>query len=527
MITSALNSFAVLAKEKIRESFTLSLIKRFWALFLESFVFRFLRKIYRGIRTLCLESALGNFLKSRKDEGKIYETSFFAHVFDSLFSGISKFLHSVFNLLTFGTGDSLFLSFGRDLAKRFPWFDFTFITGISILFILLCPSGSWRNVFALVLGSVLFLIWIFKSAVKNEGALNLRSLGMPFLAFAFATLAGVGIAADRGEAMRVFSFFLSAFLLCAVIGASVKSGKQLQKLLGFVYFGVVFSAVIAIVQRIMGVEPNASLTDLELNRGMPGRVYSVFENPNNYAEIILMLYPVAAVYCLGLKEEYKRMLSAAGLLLPVIALLMTYSRSGWISFALIVVAFLFLREKRVLPVFFLLIFCMIPFLPASVFNRILTIGSTADSSNMYRLYIWGAVLDMLGDYGMIGLGLGPGNFRPVYLRYCVQRAAPATHSHMLYMEIWIEMGILGLLTFLVFYFSVLRKAVISRKGTSMSPVLTAAASSLVGLLFISAVEYIWYYPRVLFCFFILIGIIMAACGIAENEKSEACEKIKI
>ena len=400
-----------------------------------------------------------------------------------------------------------------------PWLDFEFVSGGLILLLLLCPSRLWRNIFALGMGVALFALLLLLAAVRNRPALRLETIGLPLIVFAFSTVVGVGIAADRSEGIRVFCFFLAAFLFCAAIAGGITDEEKLKKLLAFIYAGVVAAAAVAIVQRFLGVSVDATLTDLANNRGMPGRVYSVYENPNNYAEIIVLLFPAAAAWTTMLKEKYQRLYATAGLALPVIALLMTYSRSSWMGFALAVIVFLFFCGKRVMPVFFLLALLAIPLLPQTIWNRILTIGSTADSSNMYRIMIWDSVMDMLGDYGLIGVGLGPGNFQPPFQLYSSGIVAVAPHAHMVYLEVWVEMGLLGIGSYLVYYFTTVRRAVVhfTQASRPVRLVLIAGVSSLAGIAFVSAAEYIWYYPRVMFCFFILTGI-MAACVSMTKER---------
>ena len=506
-------------EELIRESAIFHLLQWLWQAFTESLIFRAVRAVYRWVRGLCYESLIGHILARHRHEGRIYEGSFIAFLFDGVMGGITWLLRKLMWLLTLGTYDSAILSLGRRALARLPWLDFEVVSGGAVLFLLLCPSGYWRNIYALAIGLLLLAGLIILAAVQNRPALRLSTIGMPLLVFAFFSAVGVGVAPDRSEGIRVFCFFLAAFLFCAAIAGSVTDERRLKKLLAFIYVGVVAAAAVAIVQRFTGVSVSTSLTDVMTNRGMPGRVYSVYENPNNYAEIIVLLFPAAAAWCTMLEEKYQRIYAMAGLVLPVVALLMTYSRSGWISFALAAVVFLFFYQKKVLPVFFLLALLAVPLLPQTVWNRILTIGSKLDSSNMYRIYIWNAVLDMLGDYGLIGIGLGPGNFRPVYLLYCVEYAEPAPHAHMLYLEVWIEMGLLGIVSYLTYYLTIVRNAVanLAQASKPVRMTLIAGVSSLTGIAFLASAEYIWYYPRVLFCFFILTGI-MAACVSMTKER---------
>lgn len=505
--------------ELVRESTIFRLLYWLWTQFTESLIFRTIRTVYRWVRGLCYDSWIGHILARHKQEGKIYEGSFIAFLFDSIMGGITWLLRKIMALLTFGTYDSAVLSLARRALARLPWLDFEVLSGGAVLFLLLCPSRYWRNVYALGLGAVLLAALFILAAVESRPALRLRIIGLPLVMFAFSTAVGVGIATSRSEGLRIFCFFLAAFLFCAAIAGSVTNEERLKKLLGFIYAGVVIAAAVAIIQRFMGVSVSSSFTDLMTNRGMPGRVYSVYENPNNYAEVIVLLFPVSAAWCFMLKEKYQRLYAMAGLILPIAALLMTYARACWMGFALAAIVFLFLYNKKVLPVFFLLALLAVPLLPQTIWNRILTIGSLQDSSNMYRIYIWNSVLDMLHDYGLIGVGLGPGNFYPAYLLYSVKAAENAQHAHMIYLEVWIEMGLLGIGSYLVYYFTTIRKAVVHMVQASkpVRTVLIAGVSSLVGIAFVAAAEYVWYYPRVMFCFFILTGIMAAAAELSKGQ----------
>ena len=103
--------------------------------------------------------------------------------------------------------------------------------------------------------------------------------------------------------------------------------------------------------------------------------------------------------------------------------------------------------------------------------------------------------------------------------YC-PNAAVAQHSHMVYLEVWLEMGLLGIVSFLAMYLGLIRRAIRARRHADpmLRNVLTACVSSLAGVSFVCAAEYIWFYPRVLFAFFILIGATLAAVKLAEESQ---------
>jgi len=403
---------------------------------------------------------------------------------------------------------------------RIPRFNFAWFYGIAFAVCFLCPDWLWRNQYGLLLSGGLFLAMLLEGWSTDRYPVRVRNLGLWFVAFMFASVLAVVNANDRGEAIRVFCFYLTAYLLAVSLVGTITNRGRLMAVLGFIYLTLVLTGLYAIVQRIQGVEVSASLTDLTMNAGMPGRVYSTLENPNNYAEFIVLTFPVSLIFACNIVDRRWKTLCTAALAVPVIALLMTYSRSGWVSFALAAVVFLALWDKRLLPLVVVAAVVALPILPDSIFNRILTIGNTADSSNAYRLYIWDSGLQMIRDHGLTGIGLGPVNFIPLYAKYADPAASVAYHCHMLYLEVWLEMGILGIVSFLGLYLGLIRRAIRSMKRSDplLRWVLIAAVSSLVGVSFVSAVEYIWFYPRVLFAFFVLVGVTLSAVKLAEESK---------
>ena len=481
-----------------------------------SALYRLLARIWRFLEDLVRESFCARLWEGSRRLRADVETSLLCRWVDAVIRWMTEFAGKCLGWVV----KPLRTSRISTALCRMPRYNFGWLYGIVFLVCFLCPDWLWRNQYALALSALVFGAMLLDACSRNEKAFRIRNLGLWMLAFAFAVGLAVINAYDTGEALRVFCFYLSAFLFCASLVGTVTNRGRLMSILGFIYLTLLLTALYAVLQRIQGVEVSASLTDLTVNAGMPGRVYSTLENPNNYAEFIVLTFPVSLVFCAGIVDRRWKTLCTGSLVIPVAALLMTYSRSGWVSFALAAVVFLALWDKRLLPLVVVAAFAALPLLPQSVFNRILTIGSTADSSNMYRIYIWTSVLQMLGTYGLTGIGLGPGNFIPLYAGYSLPEASVAYHSHMLYLEVWLEMGLLGIVSFLFMYLGIIRRAIraMAKADSMVRYVLIACVSSLVGVSFVGAAEYIWFYPRIMFAFFILIGVTLAAVKLAEESR---------
>ena len=97
----------------------------------------------------------------------------------------------------------------------------------------------------------------------------------------------------------------------------------------------------------------------------------------------------------------------------------------------------------------------LPFvLPKNIVTRFLSIGDMADSSTLYRFYTWKGSLAMIRDNLWGGIGYGADSFAQLYPMYAYSGIETAAHSHSLYLQILIGMGLGGLICFfalIVFY----------------------------------------------------------------------------
>ena len=106
-------------------------------------------------------------------------------------------------------------------------------------------------------------------------------------------------------------------------------------------------------------------------------MYSFFDNPNNFAEQLEMLLPLNLALFLNCRWRGK-LLSLVSLALGLVAIGATYGRASWIGLAFALVVFLALMNWRWVPVFLVLGLAAIPFLPETIYNRILTIFRAGD-----------------------------------------------------------------------------------------------------------------------------------------------------
>ena len=256
---------------------------------------------------------------------------------------------------------------------------------------------------------------------------------------------------------------------------------------------------------------------------MPGRVDSFFDNPNTFAEVLILLLPlvVALVFCST--HLFSKLAALVALVAGLGSLGMTYSRASWVGFACAMVVFVFLWKPKLIPAFLLLCCMAIPFLPTTIWNRILTIGNLSDTSTASRSPLYQAALEVIKNRPVRGAGLGTDAIRAYIADWNLYHSkAPFVHAHNFYLQVWIETGFPGVISFCAsMLWNIKNTARMARYcGTSAARTIAcAAASAMCGAMVCGLADYLWNYPRVLCIFWFVFALALAGTKICLTAKN--------
>ena len=486
----------------------------------ESAVFRFVQRIYRA----CMGAVRGSTLLQKIFfEGKIeeyYRASFTAKLIHAVCRAAMALLAHLGVLCAAAENSRILAAVRGSVLRILLSFEGLFSAFVFVMFV--TPHHYWNNLCAVLAAFGFLLFYLFLASIGRRPWVSPDILGLGAVLFALAVVLSIGFSAAPADSIRIVLFFLASLAFCYMIAANFRTPEKLRTLLAFLYLALIAVSVVGVIQHAFHlVKVSSSYTDLELNRGVPGRVFATLNNPNNLSEFILLFLPLGAAFAAGAKKLWQKIALAVLLVIPALALLYTYSRAGWLAIMLAAAVFTYCCNKRLIPALAVLGVMAIPFLPASVMTRLSTIGNRSDSSTQHRLDIWNGVLHLLRDYDRVftGIGLGPETFRIIYPFYSIGSAKiGAYQSQMQYMELVLEMGILGLLSSLYMCCKYAGRAVQALLGGARENrlVLIACISSLAALAFVGLVEYLWFYQRLMFAFFIFLGILLAAAAPEED-----------
>ncbi len=492
----------------------------FWA---QGGLSRLARAVSEGFSQLWRESTLAALLERNGALNRAWRHSVFCAVLNTLVNLPAALLHWIYLKLKPVLDGSVAAQLVFGMAEQTP-------AAIGWLFLgmVLIPYKQWNNLYSLIGFFLILLLTVAGGIRRRSLRLDVTSVGPYAALYALAVILAVPLSAFPSLSFR-FLFFHITCMLCVITTVStIEHQDQLMRLVTFAVLGLLAISVAGIIQRIIGVDVNPSYVDLTVNEGMPGRVYAMFENPNAFAEVLAMLIPLAVALMLASKGWSGRFLGLVSCLLGLAAILMTYGRASWVGLAVAAVLFVFLWNRKLLPVMILLGLGVIPILPDTIFNRILTIFNTKDTSTTSRFPLYSAALRLLAARPLIGAGLGTDAVRQAVkdLNF-YHGVAPFVHAHDVYLQVWAESGLLGLFSFLGAMGWNIKNAAKAAASDSCPKqvrlIAIGGASAMFGLLVCGIADYMWNYPRVMVIFWFVVGVTLSAIRLAKKSIHSASE----
>lgn len=315
------------------------------------------------------------------------------------------------------------------LARRSIRLPVPVFTGALISFLGLAgASVIWATRPDLALPKVIFLlnlpplvfVWYDLSKRRAEG---LRSLIR-------ATLIGA-----TGAALVAIVFFLSQF----IFGVGPAFHFIVDQILPF-FLGREFALLVAQYPSLM----------VNLGGETVLRATAVFPDPH----VAAYCFGLSGFLALGMLQVTGRPVYLGAAAIILLADLLTFSRGGAIGLLMGCLTYLALSNPEVLALqgnrLRLVIFSgalLLVFLSPPVFSRFLTSFSFSDTSSTERIALWKEAAQAISQSPILGVGLG--NYlsmaRPLY--------DPKTpfYAHNLYLDVAAEIGLVGLVLFLMLF----------------------------------------------------------------------------
>jgi O-antigen ligase len=377
------------------------------------------------------------------------------------------------------------------------------------------------SIFILEAGATgLAILWLAKQWLDGEIKIKGNPLFLPMGVFGFLILIQIlfHTTSYPHDTVSAALLYCAYGTLCFLSGQSLLRTAQARNLALIL---CIYGAVLATFALLQGISANGKLYWVRVPR-LGGWIYGPYVNHNHYAGLMEMLLPIPLVLCLTrLAHSKERIAAAAAAAVMAGTIFLSGSRGGMLALfgELIVLAVVLVKQRRDLRtavglgIFLLVVAGLLTWLGGDELLRRLATVETAhtDLSAEMRLQINRDGLRMFWSKPVLGWGLDSfpvvyPQFRSFYTNFFVNQA------HNDYLQLLIEMGVLGFATMLwfliVLYRSALRK--IGNWTSQVTGAMTLACIlGFTGILIHSAVDFNLHIPANAALFYVLCTVAAA------------------
>ena len=356
---------------------------------------------------------------------------------------------------------------------------------------------------------VFFLLWFSRGGCGRTVLPGLAWRDMPWLPF-FVVAAGSAIAACAAR-LHAIGWPTDAFDLSAILFRHPMLGPffPVRALFSLLEMFLLYQFVRSNLDRkdaetlahtLLGSACLINLVGLigyftvDLSRYFHGanRATSVFSGPNQLATCLLMSLPLGAAVVCTARERLGRVLAAFCLLTGIPLLYFTRSQGAWlaaiaVSGVLVVRLLATVAAPRRRKPWLLLPFLGLTGIATGVYLVVTRTPEQLNALTDGRYFLFLAGLQMVRASPFLGVGLGNfyqhlGGFYPSDI---VGRAQHE-HAHNMYLQVFAELGLLGLVLLLWFIWGSLRRAV---PGAPQQTLTTGLLAGVLGALLHSFTDY--------------------------------------
>ena len=137
-------------------------------------------------------------------------------------------------------------------------------------------------------------------------------------------------------------------------------------------------------------------------------------------------------------------------------------------------------------------------------------------------------MKVAGENLFTGIGVGTEAFRKVYIKFAESGIETAVHSHNLFLQIFIENGVVGFAVFIIALLlcissglELVRRS--SADTAAEKAIAVAAISGLLAALLQGMTDFIWFNYRIFFFFWVITAFISASARIGRRKTSSKSE----
>ena len=365
----------------------------------------------------------------------------------------------------------------------------------------------------------LLALWLIQSGTGPSGKdVKIGPLGWAVLGFLGVAVLSLVKATNIHEGLKALYQLGAGVGLFFLVANKVKEKKEVNEIiLALILAGLV-----------------SCFFSLYENRGIRfGAVRfaytSTFGNPLFFAQYLSLAMPLGVAMCLqkksrgpgtapfGRMSPFFRIFFGLSALFMLVFLLLTRCRGAYLGVAVallycyIAILLYYSGRLRKALIGLLIVFVVVLSLGFSLAQSKGWMGKDIRWRNLMRVYLWSSTLEMVKDHPILGVGVG--NFKVVYPLYrsgkdkeVTPKGVKYSKAHNDFLQIWAEMGTLGLVCFLGILFSLVR-AIRRTRGSPCGHISLGLQAGIIALLVQAFFNPLLYVPVSGMGFWVLLGLL--------------------
>lgn len=400
---------------------------------------------------------------------------------------------------------------------------------IWIVLVLVGCGLVWYQLLPVSLIGIIFLFTIRWWTTRKFFPQTITNLALALLSF-FVVFSWFISPQPKESLLQISRFFLGVGLLLSIVNWATSS-KRLRLFLLSVVSSVVILAILS--PYLVNWSDEILFFSTDFYRDLPVIVSDTI-NANVMAGVFILFVPLLfslILFALPLLARIEVLVYLIALIIVTLALFLTQSRGAFLAAFIGLLSILLIRWRKGKWVFLAIL--AIVFLLGFLNNwqrmtDVINTGSKLQNLSG-RLEVWSRALYMLEDFGLTGAGMGMFGYMADAL-YPFDSFIPGTmeHAHNLFLQIGVDIGIPGLISWLAIVELILiaNWKVIQGEGKLRDEWNSAVAAGLfsgqVAMLshgFVDAVH--WGLPRSSIVVWLFWGISLALFNIHQNSETSA------
>lgn len=398
-------------------------------------------------------------------------------------------------------------------VERSGWRGWLALLGVAFVLVLVPLVPGRENVGAIPLDTIILTvpiaIFLGVPLLTRGGRLSMPRVGIEVPALAFLSWALVSAIMTGAQASVIATWVRYASYVVLVYVVAAVAADETRRRIMFWLLALTGSVTVA-HGFWQYLNPTTYIGMQGLDTSVATRVFATFDNPNFYAEFLVLAFAVTLALVFA-EKGLLRYVAAFLLVAQAMALLLTYTRGSWLALAFGLAVGIMMIDGRLIWPFAFGGAALIPFVPGAL-ARVMSIFSLEGTAS-FRLILWRVAGAAIAAHPVFGVGLG--RFYDAFTEAVLSNSALNIGylfygAHQSYFQIAAETGVVGGLAFAWIMFEASRMGGFYnvRMGGDMRARLTNAAltAGIIAFTVNALTSNAFQHPRGAVILFVLIGM---------------------